>query len=94
MENFEKNINSLNIEGIDFQFDNEGFVQFGDVARRSLNQQSQYASRYIDGALEEYPNLGDGLKFKGSPSDYHDVKIHKDSIEEFVKRIREYQDQN
>jgi hypothetical protein len=50
-ENFGKGTNLFNIEGIDFQFDEEGFVPLGDVARSLLNQQSQYTGRYIDGAM-------------------------------------------
>ncbi len=45
--------------------DSEGFVRFGDVARYFLNQQAQYASRYIDGKIDGYPNLGHDLRFSG-----------------------------
>ena len=94
MENYERDVNSFECGGVRLQFDAEGFVRFGDVARGLLSQQAQYASRYIDGTVEGYPNLGDGLEFKGDPSNYHDVKIHKDSVEEFVRRVREYKEQN
>lgn len=70
----------------------EGFVSFNDIARNSLNQQSQYASRYIDGTKEGYPNLGEGLRFDGRADDYHDVCIHKDDVEEFVRRVKEYKE--
>ena len=70
--------------------DEEGFVNFGEIAHGIFNQQSQYASRYIDGAIPGWPNLGEGLRFKGSTEDYHFVRIHKDDIEEFIRRKRDY----
>lgn len=71
----------------------DDFVTFGQhVAHAHLGQQAQYASRYIDGHLEGYPNLGKGLRFEGDPADYHSVKIHKDDIEEFVRRVKEYKE--
>jgi len=79
----------ITIEGRDFQADLAGFVRFGDVAHRLLNQQSQYASRYIDGKIDGYPNLGFGLRFYGESDNYHDVRIHKDDIEEFIRRYRD-----
>jgi len=70
--------------------DDNGFVNFGEIAHGIFDQQTQYASRYIDGVIPGYPNLGEGLRFKGDPSDYHFVKIHKDDIEEFVRRRKDY----
>lgn len=81
---------TIEIRGETFMVDDYGFVDFGDVAIGLLNQQSQYASRYVNGALEGYPNLGEGLQFKGDPADYHDLKIHKDAIDEFVMRVNSY----
>ena len=43
---------SINIEGKKFQFDEDDFVRFGEVAISLLSQQSQYASRYINGEQE------------------------------------------
>jgi hypothetical protein len=63
------------------------FVVFNET--RSLGQ-NQYASRYIDGR-HDYPNLGIGLRFFGDVSDYHFVKVHKDDLEEFHKRVKHYQ---
>jgi len=76
-----------------FQFtsDEAGFVRFGDVSRQILNQQAQYGSRYLGGwEKDNYPNLGEGLRIQGKIDDYHNLKIHKDDIEEFVKRFEEY----
>ena len=92
IENIQQN--TTEIEGIQFQFDENGFVNFGDVARSLLNQQSQYASRYVDGQLDGRPNLGKDLRFEGSPMDYHDLKIHKDDIQEFVDRVKQYREES
>lgn len=81
------------IEDQELKVGQNGFVEFGLVAHGLLKQQSQYASRYIDGVIGDSPNLGEGLRFKGDPRDYHFVKIHKDDIAEFVKRVREYKSQ-
>lgn len=74
------------------QFNDQGYSPFGDFCRSRLGQQCQYGSRYIDGRLEGYPNLGEGLRFKGDPSDYHFVRIHRDDMDEFERRYREYVD--
>jgi len=71
------------------------YVSFGDIARIRLGQQCQYASRYIDGEIEGYPNLGEGLRFTGFDhlgriNNYHAMEIHKDDVEEFVRRHTEY----
>lgn len=66
------------------------FVKFGEIARGRLGQQCQYASRYVDGKIEGYPNLGEGLRFKGDPGDYHSLEIHREDVEEFVRRVEEY----
>ena len=65
------------------------YVEFGEIARRRCDEQAQYCSRTIDGFLE-YPNLGEGLRFRGDPRDYHFVEIHKDDVEEFVTRWKAY----
>ena len=88
MKNIEKG-EQVNISE-KYEADEDGFVRFGDVASGELRQQAQYASRYIDGKMEEYPNLGGGLRFKGDPSDYHTIRIHKDDIEEFVRKVTEH----
>ena len=69
-----------------YEIDREGYVNFGDIARGELNMQSQYASRYVSGL--DRPKLGEDLRIKGNPDDYHNLRIHKDDVEEFVKRVR------
>jgi hypothetical protein len=69
-----------------------------DISRGLLNgRQVQYVSRFIDNTdPNNYPNLGNGLVFKNIFKDekvtgsYHDYKIYKDDIGEFIKRVKEY----
>jgi hypothetical protein len=83
----------------------EEYVNFGDVARSRLLMQCQYASRYTgavkgDGTIDpEYwkeidgsPCFGVGLRFRGSTKGYHSMEIHKDDVEEFVRRVAEYRE--
>ena len=84
MEKFENKSENLASK---YEADGNGFVDFSDIARGELRQQSQYASRYVDGKMEGYPNLGEGLRFEGDPSDYHSLRIHKDDLAEFVQRV-------
>lgn len=79
-----------------YEIDNEGFVKLGDISRALFGRQTQYVSRLIDGTDSEYPNLGESLRFKNVFKDgkgtgnYHDYKIHKDDIDEFVRKVKEY----
>ncbi len=68
------------------------YVNFGNqVVHKFGLGQTQYISRYINPNLdEEYPMLGEGLRFKGNPSNYHNVEIHVDDIEKFLRRYRAY----
>jgi len=66
---------------------NTDYVLFGDVARKQLGMQAQYASRYVDGRFG-CANLGKDLRFLGDVDDYHSLQIHKDDVSEFVKRFK------
>ena len=73
------------------------FVSFGDVCRSRLQMQCQYGSSYVDpgefrrgGAY-----LGRGLRIMGLGSNgevnnYHDLRIHRDDVDEFVRRVAAY----
>jgi hypothetical protein len=84
-------------------YNDGGFSSFGDFCRTRLRQQCQYGSRYIDGRLEGYPNLGEGLRFNNGrgysgqirdldTGDYHSIRIHRDDMDEFERRYKAYQD--
>jgi hypothetical protein len=66
--------------------DDPDYLPFGPIARNRIGEQAQYASAYIHGRGRA-PNLGEGLRFKGDPKDYHDVQIHKDDVDTFVERV-------
>ena len=71
--------------------DENGMVLLGEVSHDFLNQQTQYASRYLTG-LGSTPNLSEGLRADTSAmgGNYHAYTIHKDDIVEFVARVRQY----
>jgi len=73
------------------KMDDKDFVNFGDVvARGKFGMQCQYVSRYVDGVIPGWANLGKGLRFQGSAANYHSLKIHKDDVEEFVRRVKKH----
>lgn len=85
-------------------FHDGGYSPFGDFCRSRLGQQCQYGSRYIDGRLEGYPNLGEGLRFNNGKGyrgetrpldarDYHAVRIHRDDMDEFERRYKAYHEE-
>lgn len=67
------------------------YVSFGDVARDRLGEQCQYASHYVRPFRPNLPDLGAGLRFQGDPGEYHSLMIHRDDVEEFIRRYREHQ---
>lgn len=68
-------------------FHDDGYSCFGDFARNSLGEQCQYASRHIDGRMDGYEALGEGLRFQNVGSgDYHSIRIHRDDMAEFGGR--------
>lgn len=77
----------------------ESFIRFGDAIRDALEMDSQKAGRYVGGFKEskngeiiDYPLLGEGLRFEGdSIMDPNSLKIHKDDVEEFIKRVKNYE---
>jgi len=72
-------------------FHDGGYSSFGDFSRSRLGQQCQYGSRYIEGKIERYPALGEGLRFRNlDRSDYHAIRIHRDDMDEFERRYREH----
>ncbi|MEA2097935.1 MAG: hypothetical protein U9P70_02575 [Patescibacteria group bacterium] len=92
MEKVEEN--TIEIMGESFEVDEDGFVSFSDVASKILNGTTQQISRYADGRLEDggYPNLAEDLRFSGKMDMYHSLRMHKDDVEEFVKRVEEYRE--
>ena len=66
------------------------YIPFGDIARNRMEMQCQYASQHINGSCGRV-NLGEGLRFKNIDGhSYHDIKIHKNDVEEFVRRYKNH----
>ena len=61
------------------------YVSFGDVARKQLGMQCQYASRYL---LDQ--GLSQGIRWTGDVHNYHGLKIHKDDVVKFVERVLDW----
>lgn len=82
---------------LNFETDEKGFVDFGLVSKNLMGKQTQYGSRYLGDEVwikDGYPNLAEGLRIIGNADDYHNIKIHQDDIEEFVKRYKKHQEKD
>ena len=62
------------------------YVNLGDVCRQQLGMQCQYGSRYANPRYPQY--ISEGLRITGDPADYHFMKIHRDDVQEFVRRVQ------
>lgn len=80
-------MNLLGISRVGIDMDKD-FVSFGNIARKRCGEQAQYCSRYVGGRCGS-PDLSMGLRFEGDPKMYHNLLIHVDDIEEFVRRFLE-----
>ncbi|MFT7645149.1 MAG: hypothetical protein ACI9BF_000820 [Candidatus Paceibacteria bacterium] len=77
-----------------YEADESGFVRLGDIALGEFEGlQSQYLSYYVEGRVRGYPKLGEDIRFEGHPTDWHQLRIHRDDVEEFVSRVKEYKSQ-
>lgn len=66
-----------------------GYVSFGDMVRKRLDMQAQYACHYLFG-MNGRPNLGRELLYIGNANEYQQLLIHQDDIEEFVYRMKKH----
>ncbi|MBI2589221.1 hypothetical protein HYW35_03430 [Candidatus Saccharibacteria bacterium] len=77
--------------GRQFDLGPDGFVGIDGIATVLMDQQSQYAIRYLDGAIEGYPNLGRDIEFYGDFRNYDSFGIHPKDVSTFVRRYWAYQ---
>lgn len=80
-------------------FDEAGYTNFGDMCRdilsTSCEQGSTFANPYYATDEAKAKNLrtaylGEGLVITGDLTDYHFMKIHRDSIRLFATRVAEF----
>lgn len=77
----------INDKGELFSFIDDEHISFGDVCRNLLGQQAQYGSQYVNPSFaDRLPYLAKGLRLVGNPSEYHELGIHPDDVDEFVVR--------
>lgn len=69
------------------QVDPDVFVNFGDICRCYSHTQTQYGSKYLLGVVVDFPNLGEGLSFRGDPNNYHSLEIRCGDVPTFVSRF-------
>ena len=70
--------------------DTSKYIDFGDFSRHHLGLSCQQGSKYVDGVIDNYPELGQGLRFLGDNHNYHSLKIHKDDVQTFMNRFNDY----
>ena len=65
------------------------WIELGEVSLPLLGMQTQYSAAYVE-------SLGEGLRFRGEGgteldlTNYHFIEIHKDDVEVFVSRVKEF----
>lgn len=72
-----------------FEADENGYVRLGDVSRNVFGRQAQHGCRFFYKKIADamkIPYLGEGLRILGTTENYHAMKIHKDDIEEAIRR--------
>ena len=65
------------------------WIALGDIAMR-IGDTTQNVAYYFKG-LSPHPYLGEGIRINGSIALYHSFKIHSDDVDEFVRRVKEYE---
>lgn len=64
------------------------YVSFGDVARKQLGMQCQYACHYL-----QQKSLSYDIRWTGNVHNYHGIKIHKNDVVTFVERVNDWRRQ-
>lgn len=64
------------------------WIRFTEMALQRFGKQApQLVYPYVRGD-DWYPRLDWGLRFRSDPKDGHILQIHKDDVEEFVRRVQ------
>lgn len=64
------------------------YIDLGTVVHDMLDMQMQYAVRYLDS--DKYPTISAGIRWQGNLVDYHEIRIHSEDVNTFVKRVQEH----
>ncbi len=72
--------------------DANGYLRISDFRNELNGRQVKNIASLLDGeeGLKPEYNLGQDLNYIGSSGDYVDMKIHIDSLDEFIKRINNH----
>ncbi len=91
MENIENPNQSIREKYLS-KADNEGYISLSDARAEFDGRQIKNIASLLDGEEGTEPdyNLGGGLNFKGKSGNYSDMKIHIDSLEEFIERVKNH----
>jgi hypothetical protein len=66
--------------------ENAEYIEFGDYCREVIGIKSIIGYYFLEG-IGKYPNLGNGLRFKGTYFAYPHYMIHKDDATVFKDRV-------
>ena len=77
-------------QGRQFDLGQDGYVSIDGIARILMGKQTQYAVRYLNKAVDGYPNLGKNIRFIGDFRNEHSIGIHPKDVPTFVRRYWAY----
>lgn len=83
----------LGESGKRYKIDQDGFILVGDIARGELKRQMQSIASFIHRFDPEVEHLGKGLRFQNvseTTDNYHQYMIHKDDVNAFIQRVKDY----
>ena len=88
-----ENLNNVSLkEKYKSKVDTDGYLRLSDIREELNGRQVKNTASLLDGEEGMSPeyNLGKDLKFLGKSGNYSDMKIHIDSLDEFIKRVNNH----
>lgn len=74
------------------EIDIRDYLRMSDVLKEL--GQAQYLARPLTNAFpDEYPNLGEGIRYEGTYDNYHEIKIHPDDVLVYAEKFIDYKNQ-
>lgn len=69
--------------------EHQGYVNISEALE--ILGQSQYVARPLTNAFpDDYPNLGEGIRYEGTYDNYHSIRIHPDDVLLYAERYIDY----